>query len=141
MTAMLSLQGEEHLYCVNVCIGVPTIISPFTVYHKFIYIACSSCPLFFMALFLSLMSSSSSSPSLSPLSPFSHPSSSLSFPFLSPPPPHNRLAEARSNPHLLAIGEHMNRQDMRDDILEHMRGDKSAADISKSRSHETLVTL
>ncbi len=54
---------------------------------------------------------------------------------------HIRLAEARSNPHLLAIGDHLNRTSMQDDVLELMQGERTAEDLDRSKSHEDLLML
>ena len=53
------------------------------------------------------------------------------------------LAEARSNPHLLAIGDHMNRATSHEEIKEMMKeGDKGTADdLSRSKSIDDLLTL
>lgn len=52
-----------------------------------------------------------------------------------------RLAEGRSNPHLLAIGDHMNRTNMQDDIMEMMKGEKNADDLGRSKSIDDLLLL
>lgn len=54
-----------------------------------------------------------------------------------------RLAEARSNPHLLDIGNHMNRATSHEEIKELMReGDKSTVDdLSRSKSIEDLLMV
>ena len=51
------------------------------------------------------------------------------------------LAEARSNPHLLDIGEHMNRATSRQEVKEMMKeGDKSTVeDLSRSKSIDDLL--
>lgn len=53
------------------------------------------------------------------------------------------LAEARSNPHLLEIGDHMNRDTSQDEIKEMMmKGDKSTVeDLSRSKSIDDLLML
>ena len=56
-------------------------------------------------------------------------------------PPSSRLAEGRSNPHLLAIGDHMNRTNMEDDIMEMMKGEKNADDLGRSKSIDDLLLL
>ena len=52
-----------------------------------------------------------------------------------------RLAEARSNPHLLDIGDHMNRSTSHEEIKEMMReGDKSTVDdLARSKSIDDLL--
>ena len=52
-----------------------------------------------------------------------------------------RLAEGRSNPHLLAIGDHMNRTNMEDDIMEMMKGEKNADDLGRSKSIDDHLLL
>ena len=53
------------------------------------------------------------------------------------------LAEARSNPHLLEIGDHINRATSQDEIKEMMKeGDKSTVDdLSRSKSIDDLLML
>lgn len=53
------------------------------------------------------------------------------------------LAEARSNPHLLDIGDHMNRATSQDEIKAMMKeGDKTTADdLSRSKSIDDLLML
>lgn len=53
------------------------------------------------------------------------------------------LAEARSNPHLLDIGHHMNRATSQEDIKTMMKeGDKSTVeDLSRSKSIDDLLML
>ncbi len=52
-----------------------------------------------------------------------------------------RLAEARSNPHLLDIGDHMNRTTSQEEIKTFMReGDKSTVDdLTRSKSIDDLL--
>lgn len=54
-----------------------------------------------------------------------------------------RLAEARSNPHLLDIGDHMNRSTSRDEVSVLMKGEGSSAvsDLSKTKSIDDLLML
>lgn len=53
-----------------------------------------------------------------------------------------QLAEARSNPHLLAIGSHMNRTTSKEEVSEFMKaGEKTADDLSKSKSIDDLLFL
>lgn len=54
-----------------------------------------------------------------------------------------QLAEARSNPHLLDIGDHMNRATSQDDVKEMMMGgDKSTIeDLSRSKSIDDLLMI
>lgn len=53
------------------------------------------------------------------------------------------LAEARSNPHLLDIGDHLNRATSQDEVKELMReGDKSTVeDLSRSKSIDDLLMV
>ena len=54
-----------------------------------------------------------------------------------------QLAEARSNPHLLDIGEHIKRATSQEEIKEMMKeGDKSTfEDLSRSKSIDDLLML
>ena len=54
-----------------------------------------------------------------------------------------RLAEARSNPHLLDIGDHMNRSTSRDEVHVLMKGEETGAvkDLSKTKSIDDLLML
>lgn len=53
------------------------------------------------------------------------------------------LAEARSNPHLLEIGAHINRSTSQDEIKEMMKeGDRSTVeDLERSKSIDDLLML
>ncbi len=53
------------------------------------------------------------------------------------------LAEARSNPHLLDIGDHINRATSQDEIQEMMKeGDKSTVEeLERSKSIDDLLML
>ena len=51
-----------------------------------------------------------------------------------------RLAEARSNPHLLDIGE-LSRNDVKGEVKQYMLGDRSADDLARSKSHDDLLFL
>ena len=53
------------------------------------------------------------------------------------------LAEARSNPHLLDIGEHINRTTSQEEIKEMMKeGDKSTIDdLARSKSIDDLLMI
>jgi hypothetical protein len=51
-----------------------------------------------------------------------------------------QLAEARSNPHLLDIGE-VDRSTISTDIKQYMLGDRSYEDLSRSKSHDDLLFL
>ena len=53
------------------------------------------------------------------------------------------LAEARSNPHLLDIGDHMNRATSHEEIKEMMqKGDKATVeDLERSKSIDDLLML
>ena len=53
------------------------------------------------------------------------------------------LAEARSNPHLLDIGDHINRATSQDEIKEMMKeGDRSTVeDLERSKSIDDLLML
>lgn len=53
------------------------------------------------------------------------------------------LAEARSNPHLLDIGDHMNRATSHEEIKAMMKeGDKNTVqDLSRSKSIDDLLML
>ena len=51
-----------------------------------------------------------------------------------------RLAEARSNPHLLDIGD-LNRSQVSGDVKQYMLGDRSYEDLSRSKSHDDLLFL
>ena len=50
-----------------------------------------------------------------------------------------RLAEARSNPHLLDIGSHIDRSQQSSDVADHMSGDKTAADLTMTKSIDDLL--
>ena len=55
-----------------------------------------------------------------------------------------RLAEARSNPHLLDIGDHMNRSTSKDEVSSLMqKGEATSAvvDLSKTKSIDDLLML
>ena len=54
-----------------------------------------------------------------------------------------RLAEARSNPHLLDIGDHMNRSTSKDEVSALMKGEATSAvvDLSKTKSIDDLLML
>ena len=52
-----------------------------------------------------------------------------------------RLADSRSNPHLLAIGDHMNRTGMHDEVMDMMKGEESPVDLAKSKSIDDLLLL
>lgn len=52
-----------------------------------------------------------------------------------------KLAEARSNPQLLAIGAHMNRANTQAEVLQLMKGERTAEDISQTKSIDDLLLL
>ena len=54
-----------------------------------------------------------------------------------------RLAEARSNPHLLDIGDHMNRTTSQDEVNVLMKGEDNSGvvDLSKTKSIDDLLML
>ncbi len=50
-----------------------------------------------------------------------------------------QLAEARSNPHLLDIGSHMNRSDHDTEVTHLMSGDKTADELTMTKSIDDLL--
>ena len=52
-----------------------------------------------------------------------------------------RLAEARSNPNLLDIGDHMARTPAGGEVHQYMRGETSPSDYTKVKSHDDLLLL
>ena len=52
-----------------------------------------------------------------------------------------QLAEARSNPHLLDIGTHMNRTTSKEEVSDFMKSGEKASNISNSKSIDDLLFL
>ena len=52
----------------------------------------------------------------------------------------SRLAEARSNPHLLDIGD-IDRSEIGGDVHQYLKGEKTSEELVLSKSHDDLLQL